>query len=115
MMFDFVLRSCAAVAGAILAARMARVPVLLDGFAATAAAAVVQALDSRAIDHCSIGDLSAEPGQARLAEALGLRPLLALDVFLGEAAGAVMALFLLRAALACHDGMATAAEAGFTD
>ena len=56
----------AAIAGAILAARRARVPVLLDGYACTAAAAVLHALDPAALDHCQVAHVSVEPGHRRL-------------------------------------------------
>ena len=102
----------AAMAGAILAARMGRVPVVLDGFSAGAAAAVLYAADPRALDHCVAGHVSAEPGHRRLLERLGMRPLLDLGMRLGEASGATLALLLLKAAAACHNDMATFAEAG---
>ncbi len=102
----------AAMAGAILAARMGRVPVVLDGFSAGAAAAVLYAADPRALDHCVAGHVSAEPGHRRLLERLGMRPLLDLGMRLGEASGATLALMLLKAAAACHNDMATFAEAG---
>jgi nicotinate-nucleotide--dimethylbenzimidazole phosphoribosyltransferase len=105
-------RELAAIAGAVLAARMARVPVLLDGYTATAAAAVLWAADRRALDHCEIAHVSAEPGHRRLLDTLGRRALLDLDLRLGEASGAALAIPLLRAACACHVGMATFAEAG---
>ena len=101
----------AAIAGAILAARLARVPVVLDGFACCAAAAIVQALDPRGLDHCLAGHLSAEPGHARLLENLGMDPLLRLGMRLGEGSGAALAVGLVRAAVGCHNGMATFAEA----
>jgi nicotinate-nucleotide--dimethylbenzimidazole phosphoribosyltransferase len=102
----------AGMAGAILAARMGRVPVVLDGFSATAAAAVLYAADPRALDHCVAGHVSAEPGHRRLLDRLGVRPLLDLGMRLGEASGATLALALLKAAAACHTDMATFAEAG---
>jgi nicotinate-nucleotide--dimethylbenzimidazole phosphoribosyltransferase len=102
----------AAMAGAILAARMGRVPVVLDGFCSAAAAAVLYAADPRAIDHCVAGHVSAEPGHRRLLERLGQRPLLDLGMRLGEASGATLALALAKAAAACHAGMATFGEAG---
>jgi nicotinate-nucleotide--dimethylbenzimidazole phosphoribosyltransferase len=102
----------AAMTGAILAARMGRVPVVLDGFSAGAAAAVLFAADSRALDHCIAGHLSAEPAHRRLLERLGKRPLLDFGMRLGEASGATLALGILKAAVACHGGMATFAEAG---
>ncbi|HEX6441474.1 MAG TPA: nicotinate-nucleotide--dimethylbenzimidazole phosphoribosyltransferase [Stellaceae bacterium] len=102
----------AAMAGAILAARMGRVPVVLDGFCAGAAAAVLYAADPRALDHCVAGHVSAEPGHRRLLDRLGKPPLLDLGMRLGEASGATLALSVLKAAAACHAGMATFAEAG---
>jgi nicotinate-nucleotide--dimethylbenzimidazole phosphoribosyltransferase len=105
-------REIAAMAGAILAARERQVPVLLDGFVAGAAAAVLQALEPAALDHVRAAHRSAEPAHPRLLERLGLRPLLDLDMRLGEASGAALAILLCRAALACHTGMATFAGAG---
>jgi nicotinate-nucleotide--dimethylbenzimidazole phosphoribosyltransferase len=102
----------AAIVGAIIAARMARTPVLLDGFVSTASAAVLHALAPGALDHCEVAHLSREPGHRRLVAALGKRPLIEFDMHLGEASGAALAIPLLRAALACHAGMATFAEAG---
>ena len=102
----------AAIAGAIVAARMGRIPVLLDGYACTAAAAVLFAADRHALDHCKVAHRSAEPGHRRLLDAIGQRPLLDLDMRLGEASGAALAVPILKAAAACHNGMATFAEAG---
>jgi nicotinate-nucleotide--dimethylbenzimidazole phosphoribosyltransferase len=102
----------AAMAGAILAARMGRVPVVLDGFSAGAAAAVLFAADPRALDHCVVGHVSAEPGHRRLLDRIGKPALLDLGMRLGEASGATLALGILKAAVACHAGMATFAEAG---
>ncbi len=102
----------AAIAGAVIAARLAHVPVLLDGFTATAAAATLTRLDSRLLDHCEVAHLSAEPAHARLCRALGKRPLLDLGMRLGEASGAALAIAILRAAVECHTGMASFASAG---
>jgi nicotinate-nucleotide--dimethylbenzimidazole phosphoribosyltransferase len=98
--------------GAILAARLARVPVLLDGFACTAAGAIVHALDPRGLDHCQIAHLSAEPGHRRLLDRLGRTALFDFGMRLGEASGAALAIAVVRAAVACHTGMATFADAG---
>ena len=102
----------AAIAGAILAARRAGVPVLLDGYACTAAAAVLHAFNPSALDHCQVAHVSVEPGHGRLLARLGKRPLLDLDMRLGEGSGAVLALLLLKAAVECHTGMATFSQAG---
>ncbi len=105
-------REFAAIIGAVIAARRARVPVVLDGYACTAAAAVLFAADPRALDHCIVAHRSAEPGHARLLERLGKQPLFDLGMRLGEASGATLAIAVLKAAIACHRGMATFAEAG---
>lgn len=102
----------AAIAGAILAGRLRRTPVILDGYVVTAAAALLHHLQPGALDHCIAGHVSAEPGHRRLLDLLGMRPLLDLEMRLGEASGAALALALVRAAAACHTGMATFAEAG---
>jgi nicotinate-nucleotide--dimethylbenzimidazole phosphoribosyltransferase len=105
-------REIVAIAGAIARARVLRVPVILDGFICTAAAAVLHRAMPGALDHCIAGHVSAEPGHARLLAALGLDPLLSLGMRLGEGSGAALALQVVRGALACHSGMATFAEAG---
>ncbi|HYM30118.1 MAG TPA: nicotinate-nucleotide--dimethylbenzimidazole phosphoribosyltransferase [Candidatus Cybelea sp.] len=105
-------RELAAMTGAVLAARHRRVPVLLDGFVAGAAAAVLFRANADALDHCLAGHVSAEPGHARLLKILGKTPLLSLGMRLGEGSGAALALGILRGALATHTGMATFAEAG---
>lgn len=102
----------AAIVGAILAARLARVPVVLDGFACTSAAAIIRALDSRAVDHCLVGHVSAEPGHRRLLDKIGKTALVDLGMRLGEASGAALAINILKSAIACHTGMATFADAG---
>jgi nicotinate-nucleotide--dimethylbenzimidazole phosphoribosyltransferase len=105
-------RELAAIAGAVLAARRHHVPVLLDGFVATSAVLPLARLAPAALDHCRAGHVSAEGGHRQLLRELGLKPLLDLDMRLGEASGAGVAVLLARAALACHTGMATFAEAG---
>jgi len=102
----------AAIAGAVVAARLAKTPVLLDGFVSTAAAAVIYAMDPRSLDHCLVAHVSAEPGHRRLIAKLGQEPLLDLGMRLGEGSGAALAVSLLRAAATCHSGMATFGQAG---
>ena len=108
-------REQAAICGAVLAARAARIPVLLDGYICTAAVAPLAATDPTLLDHCLIGHASAEPGHKRLTEAMGKPPVLDFAMRLGEGTGAALALGILRSALACHNGMATFAEAGVAD
>jgi nicotinate-nucleotide--dimethylbenzimidazole phosphoribosyltransferase len=105
-------RELAAIAGAVLAARRHHIPVLLDGFVATSAVLPLARLDPGALDHCRAGHVSAESGHRDLLRELKLDPLLDLNMRLGEASGAGVAIALVRAALACHAGMATFAEAG---
>lgn len=105
-------RELAAIAGAIVAARWSRVPVVLDGFVCTAAAAALEVARPGALDHCLVGHVSTEPGHRRLLQCLRKQPLLDLGMRLGEASGAVLAAALVKAAAACHSGMATFAEAG---
>ncbi len=105
-------REQAAICGAVLAARMLRIPVLLDGFICTAAAAVLVRLAGDALAHCLVSHASAEPGHRRMLAQLGKAPILDLDMRLGEGSGAAVALGVLRAALEAHNGMATFAEAG---
>jgi nicotinate-nucleotide--dimethylbenzimidazole phosphoribosyltransferase len=104
-------RELAALLGAALAARHARIPVLLDGFVCTAAVAPLIKLRAGALDHVCAGHRSAESGHRMLLEELGLEPLLDLSMRLGEGSGAALAVLILRAALACHIGMATFTEA----
>ena len=108
-------RELAAIAGAVLGARLRRVPVVLDGFICCAAAAVLQRANPRALDHCLAGHRSAEAAHGRLLAALGLEPLLDLGLRLGEGSGAALAGSIVKAALAAHAGMATFAEAGVSD
>jgi nicotinate-nucleotide--dimethylbenzimidazole phosphoribosyltransferase len=108
-------RELAAILGAVLAARRLRIPVLLDGFVCTAAVAPLAKLRADALAHALAGHVSAEAGHRTLLDELKLKPIVDLDMRLGEASGAALAVLILRAALACHTGMATFAEAGVSD
>ena len=101
-------REFAAICGAILAARMQKIPVLLDGFAATAAAAALYKANPAALDHCLLASLSPEPGQSKAAELLGLRPLLDLGISHEEGVGAALAAGLVKAGALTSSGMAAA-------
>ena len=105
-------RELAAIAGAVLAARRRKIPVLLDGFVATAAILPLARIHSNILDHCRAGHVSAESGHRALLGELRLDPLLDLGMRLGEASGAGVAILVMRAALACHNGMATFSQAG---
>lgn len=108
-------RELSAILGAVLEARLRSIPVLLDGFVATAAAAPLARLVDGGLAHALAGHVSAEAQHRRLLGLLGLDPILDLGMRLGEASGACLAVNILRGALACHAGMATFAEAGVSD
>jgi nicotinate-nucleotide--dimethylbenzimidazole phosphoribosyltransferase len=105
----------AALAGFVIGGSARRVPVLLDGVIAGAAALVAQALAPASLDACLAGHRSAEIGHARALRALRLRPLVDLDLRLGEGAGAVLAVPLVQAAAAALRDMATFDAAGVVD
>jgi nicotinate-nucleotide--dimethylbenzimidazole phosphoribosyltransferase len=108
-------RELAAILGATLAARRQNIPVLIDGFVCTAAVAPLGKLGPGTLAHTWASHVSAEAAHRALLDALGLVPLVDLGMRLGEASGAAVATLILRAALACHTGMATFAEAGVSD
>jgi nicotinate-nucleotide--dimethylbenzimidazole phosphoribosyltransferase len=101
-----------AVAAALLRARERSIPVVLDGYVITAAAAALAAAVAGALEHCIAGHLSPEPGHALLLERLGLQPLLDLSLRLGEGTGALLAVPLVRLAAASVVEVATFAEWG---
>ena len=105
-------RELAAMAGAIAKARVARIPVILDGFICSAAAATLATEDAGALDHCVAGHVSAEAAHFNVLKNLGKEPLLAMNMRLGEASGGALAINIVKSAVACHSGMATFAEAG---
>ena len=108
-------REIAALAGAIVAARHRRLPVVVDGYITTAVLAVLWRDNPRIIDHCFAGHRSAEPAHAGLLANLEMRPLLDLDMRLGEGTGAALGVSVLRAAAAAHNEMATFAEAAVSN
>lgn len=95
-------REMAAIAGAILAARTQKTPVLLDSYGACAAAAVLAAIRPDAADHCLAAHVSTEPGHAALLERLGLKPLLDLGLADGAGTGVTAAIGLVRLAAATY-------------
>lgn len=105
-------RELCAIAGAVVAARLARIPVVLDGYVAGASIAPLVMEAPAILDHCLAGHLSAEPGHQKLLAFFNLSPLLSLRMRLGEGTGALLAVSILKAAAAAHNEMATFAEAG---
>lgn len=102
----------AGLVGVVLGAAASRVPVVLDGFITTAAALVAVGMAPAAGDALIAGHVSAEPGHAIQLERLGLKPVLALDMRLGEGSGAAVAIGVIRQSLDILADMATYAELG---
>ncbi|WP_323758972.1 nicotinate-nucleotide--dimethylbenzimidazole phosphoribosyltransferase, partial [Immundisolibacter sp.] len=102
----------AALAGAAIACAQGGLPLLVDGFIVTAAVLAACRIQPAVRDWLLFGHRSAEPGHERVLQALDAAPLLALNMRLGEASGALTALPLLRLACALHGEMATFSEAG---
>lgn len=102
-------------AGVMLAAAARRVPVVVDGFISGAAALIAAGLKPEIKPYLIASHLSQEIGHRAVWEALGLRPLLDLDLRLGEGSGAVLAFHLIEAAARILDEMATFDEAGVSD
>ena len=98
-----------------LGAAAARTPVLLDGVIAGSAALVAAALCPTALDFALAGHTSAEPGHGIALRALRLRPLLGLDLRLGEGTGALLALPLVAGAARALRDVATFDSAGVTE
>lgn len=104
-------REQAAICGALIAARLNSIPVIIDGFIASSAIAPLISVPE-IYDHVIFAHQSAEAGHGRLLNKLGKVPMFDLGMRLGEGSGAALALNIIRASLACHNGMATFAEAG---
>jgi nicotinate-nucleotide--dimethylbenzimidazole phosphoribosyltransferase len=101
-----------ALAGAAVEARMRSIPVVLDGFVVASAVAPLELTVAGVLDHCLAGHCSAEPGHRLLLDKLGKRPLLDLELRLGEGSGGLLAVPLIRMAAACVTEVATFAEWG---
>ena len=100
-------REIAAMLGALIAARHQKVPVVIDGYVATAAAAIAHAVNPEAIDHCLFAHVTSEGAHARVLEHMGKAPLLDLGMRLGEGTGAALGVVLVKTALHLHTNMAT--------
>ena len=102
------------IAGVVLGAAHCRKPVLVDGFISTAGALLAAQLVPAAAEYMILAHGSAEPGHVRMAELLGKKPLLDLNLRLGEGTGAALAMPLVDAASAVMNKMATFGSAGVT-
>ena len=102
-------------AGVILGAAAHRVPVVIDGFISGAAALIAAGLCPRSKDYMIAGHCSVEPGHKLLLQYLGLKPLLDLEMRLGEGTGAALAMSIIETSSRILNEMATFAEAGVSD
>lgn len=102
----------AAIAGAVIQARESSIPVLLDGFVTTAAVMPLEVVQPGFLEHCWPAHVSAEPGHRALVERLGRAPILDLEMRLGEASGALVALPILDLAAVAVTDVATFADIG---
>jgi len=93
-------RDMAGLVGAIIAARHQSIPVVLDGFVVTAAAAILHNINPQSVDHCIAGHISAEPAHAALLERMGMTPLLDFGLGWGDGFGASLAVNMLQMAAA---------------
>ena len=105
-------REHAALAGAIVQARLEQIPVLLDGFVVASVLGTLFAEQPDITTHCLAGHLSDEQGHVKALRLMRLSPLIDLGIRLGEGAGAALAANMVRAAVALHNEMATFADAG---
>ncbi|WP_237154081.1 nicotinate-nucleotide--dimethylbenzimidazole phosphoribosyltransferase [Oryzibacter oryziterrae] len=105
-------REIAAMVGAVVAARHQRIPVIADGYVATAAIAILHAIDPRAVEHVLIGHASVEGAHRDVIARMGKEPVVDFNLRLGEGTGAAIAGAIVRAAADTHNGMATFGEAG---
>ena len=102
----------AAMTGMVLEASEQRIPVVIDGFISTAAAALAYAVEPKVKDILFAGHVSEEPGHRVLLDYIGLDPILNLGMRLGEGTGAVLAMMVIKAAVAMLNEMATFSSAG---
>jgi nicotinate-nucleotide--dimethylbenzimidazole phosphoribosyltransferase len=105
----------AAMTGVCLGAAAVRVPVVVDGFIATAAAAAAEKIRPRIREHLIFSHRSAEGGHALALQAMGVRAMLDLDMRLGEGTGAALAMSLIESALALFHEMVTFESAGVSE
>jgi nicotinate-nucleotide--dimethylbenzimidazole phosphoribosyltransferase len=102
-------------AGVMLGAAAKRIPVVIDGFISGAAALIAMGLAPQIKDYIIAGHVSAEAGHAAMLKYMGLRPLLSLDLRLGEGTGAALGIFIAEAAVRTLNEMSTFAEAGVSE
>ncbi len=103
------------IAGLIIGAAAMRIPVVIDGFISTAGALIAYSLEPNARDYMFAAHNSVEKGHKAMLEKIGLKPILDLDMRLGEGTGAALAMLVIEAGLKIYKEMATFGEAGVSD
>lgn len=107
-------REIAAMLGALVAARHENIPVIIDGFVATSAAAIAYAVNPATLDHCIFAHTSEESAHQKALQKMDKAPLLDLGMRLGEGSGAALGAVLVKTALHLHNNMATFEEAAIS-
>ncbi|MEW6713586.1 MAG: nicotinate-nucleotide--dimethylbenzimidazole phosphoribosyltransferase [Nitrospirota bacterium] len=105
----------AGIAGLIIGAAANKVPVVIDGFISTAGALIAFSIEPKARDYMFSAHMSQEVGHKAMLEKIGLRPVLDLDLRLGEGTGAALAMLVIDAGLKIYKEMATFGEAGVSE
>lgn len=103
------------IAGLVLGAASRKIPVVIDGFIATAGALIAFGLEPKTRDYMFAAHASVEVGHRAMLEKIGLKPILDLGLRLGEGTGAALAMLLIEAGLKIYTEMATFGEAGVSD
>jgi len=103
------------IAGLIIGAAANRIPVVVDGFISTAGALIAYSIEPKTRDYMFSAHMSQEVGHKVILEKIGLRPILDLDLRLGEGTGAALAIFVIEAGLKIYREMATFVEAGVSN
>ena len=103
------------IAGLIIGAAANKAPVVIDGFISTAGALIAYSIEPKTRDYMFSAHMSQEAGHKAILEKIGLRPVLDLDLRLGEGTGAALAIFIIEAGLKIYKEMATFGEAGVSE
>lgn len=103
------------IAGLVLGAASKRIPVVIDGFISTAGALIAYCLESKIKDYIFAAHNSVERGHKAMLDMMGLKPILDLDLRLGEGTGAALAMLMIEGGLKIYKEMATFSEAGVSD
>jgi nicotinate-nucleotide--dimethylbenzimidazole phosphoribosyltransferase len=103
------------IAGLVIGAAAKRIPVVIDGFISTAGALIAYCLEPKTRDYMFAAHKSQEIGHKAMLDKMGLRPILDLDLRLGEGTGAALAILIIEGGLKIYRDMATFEKAGVTN